>query len=195
MPLDAERLEVLRAGASCLDGMGPRAFAYGRAWDGLVAALDDDIDVDRVGVEYVRLFASGVDGALSPPTESYYRAQAIGGAMAEIVANLHSEYRELGLTVTGSESADHITSELEVMSALCGREADAWEDEAATEALRQMSLEETFLRRHPAQWVPEFARRAARAARHRFYKAVVDMVHALVVHDVDFIAALRKEQT
>ena len=193
MPLDAGRLESLRAGADYLDDFGPRSFAFGRAWDSLVVALNHDIEIDRLAVEYVRLFAFGVDGALSPPSESYYRAQSRAGAVAEIVANLHSEYRELGLAVTGSESADHITSELEVMSALCGREADAWDNVAEMDALRQMSLEETFLRRHPAQWVPDFARRAARAARHQFYEAVAGAVHALVVHDVDFIAAARKD--
>ena len=195
MPLDADRLDLLRAGAGYLDDLGPGSFAYGRAWDALVEELDEDLDVDRLGVEYVRLFASGVDGALSPPTESFYRAKARGGAMAEIVANLHHEYRELGLTATGSESADHITSELEVMSALCGREADAWDAGAESDALVQMGLEEAFLRRHLAQWVPEFARRAGRGARHPFYEAVAGAVHAFVVHDVDFMAAVRKEQT
>ncbi len=195
MPLDAERLEVLRAGGAYLDEMEPQAFAFGRSWDNFAGVLGGDLDLEELGVEYVRLFASGVDGALSPPTESYYRAQARGGAVAEIVADLQAEYRVLGLAVTGSEPADHITSELEVMSVLCGREAAAWDNAAEMEALRQIRLEEAFLRRHPAQWVPAFARKARRAARHRFYDAVVDAIHALVVHDVDFVAAMRKEQT
>ena len=129
-------LESLTAAAGYLDGLGIEAYAFYPSWRALVDRIMDLEELSVLEAEYVRLFASGTDDALCPPTESYYRARAEGGGMARVMAELGHEYRALGIAVAG-EGPDHAVTELEVMSSLCASEAHAWETMDVVGAVRQ----------------------------------------------------------
>ncbi len=140
----------------------------------------------------VRGFASGMSGALSPPTESYYRVPAKGGGIAEFVAELQREYRAMGITSVGlDEAPDHISTELEVMAYLCDQEAIAWGEQQFRLVGDVLDLESRFLRRHLAVWIPLFRERVQNAGPAEFYRDLVDTVHSFVVHERDYVDLIR----
>lgn len=186
-----EQLELLRAAADFLNGLGVGDFSYYRAWTRLGEILGSDLDLGELGVDYVRLFESGTDGALCPPTESFYVSQAEGGGIADTVTGVQRTYGALGLGLgLGPEPPDHVSSEMKALSALCGREGDAWTIGDLAEAGRQLAQQYTFLRVHLMAWFPTFFGRVQAAAADSFYGAVTAAAHSYVVHDVDWTCAL-----
>lgn len=193
LPPVPERLASIGAAGAYLADRGLESFAFYGSWMAFRAAASS-ADVARLAPEYVALFASGVDGALCPPTESYYRGNARGGEIARVVARVEEEYRELGLFVTnGSEAPDHVVTQLEAMSMLCAREAEAREASSLEATRAALFAQERFLRSHLTVWLPEFRARVAQAPRvSRFYRVLTEAVHAFVVHETDFVAGLRR---
>jgi TorA maturation chaperone TorD len=191
LPPGNDTLDVLRSAAKHLDDLGTGGFAFHRDW----VALQDELQQlsgGSLGEEYVRLFASGVDMALCPPVESYYRGDARGSAAGEIGAVVTRKVRSLGLVHTSpSIPPDHIVAEMEVMSALCAREAAAWRTAADTDALARLSEEEDFLAAHLSRWVPLFRDRLREVNAEGLYRALVEFAYAFVVHDLDYVRAAR----
>jgi len=145
-------------------------------------------------VEYVRLFGVGMGGTPATPTESYYRVPARDGGIAHFISSLQREYRSMGLVSVGiAESPDHISTEMEVMSYLCGLEVEAWESDQGTLALDTLSLEVRFIKTHLAMWVPEFCASARAASASGFYGRLVDFAHAYVVHEADYVVGIVNE--
>ncbi|MDH3731654.1 MAG: molecular chaperone TorD family protein, partial [Acidimicrobiia bacterium] len=156
---DEERLASLTAAANLLDAMGLEAYAFHSQWRSLSDIMRQLPDERALKAEYVRLFASGVDDSFCPPIESYYRAEAKGGGTAALVSSLERQYLALGFTpIDGSEAPDHVATELEVMSALCDREAVAWTLGNAPRAVSTLADQDRFLRYHLASWFPAFRR-------------------------------------
>lgn len=189
-----DEFEVLAAAADVLDGRDLDRFAFSPRWHRLRRHFPADISGLGLDVEYVRLFASGMSGALAPPTESYYRVPAKGGGIAEFVAAVQREYRSMGIASVGLEEApDHVSTEMEVMAYLCNLEADAWAQDQVRLVEDTIALEERFLRRHLCVWIPQFRRRALDAVPTPFYRDVVEAVHAYVVQDADYVQLMKKE--
>ena len=187
---NAEHLCTLRAAAAMLDEFPISDFAYFGAWRQLCRAVSSPPGPRMLEVEYVRLFASGTDGALCPPIESFYVSHAEGGGIADAVSAIQRTYNDLGLSVTAAESPDHITSELNAVSAMCGREVDAWVTDNAEDAVRDLARQHLFLRTHLMAWFPQFRDRVRAAAPAGFYDGVVGSLQAFLVHDVDWTKAL-----
>ncbi len=193
LPPDASRRESLIAAAGYLDGLGIEAFAFSGAWDVLVGTLECLPSSRELSAEYTRLFASGMDGELCPPTESFYTGSAEGGDLATAVAAVQRDYAVLGLSVVdASQPPDHATSELEAMAGLCSREVEDWESKQIEEVRVRLGVEHGFLRRHLAAWFPAFRLRVERSHKLPFYSATVDATAAFLVHEVDFIAWMRR---
>lgn len=147
-----------------------------------------EVGQSGIEVDYVRLFASGMSGALAPPIESYYRVPAKGGGLAEYVAELQREYSAMDITIAGIvEAPDHISTELDVMAHLCGAEADAWASEDLGAASEALELQGRFLRQHLTVWVPFFHQRVVAANPPPFYRDLIDSVLGLVIHDKDHV--------
>ena len=189
--------------SEAVDVLGDRdvdSFAFSPYWRRFGCQFPVDVVANGLDVDYVRLFASGMAGRVSPPSESHYRVQMRGGDSAEFVAALQSEYHSMGIgSIDGEEAPDHITTELEVMARLCDREARAWaEDQGATiEEDRTPTIEEVlelesqFLRRHLTVWIPRFRDLVRSDDPSPFYVDLVEMVHAFVIHDRDYVQLLR----
>jgi TorA maturation chaperone TorD len=193
-PPGAARLESLDGAGQFLDEVGLNQFAFYGPWRRFADTVAATA-VDLLATEYVRLFDSGVDGALCPPTESYYRGEAKGGGIAKVISDVERAYRRMGVAPpAGSETPDHAAVELEAMSALCGREAVARESGSLGQAAAALLEEDRFLRGHLAAWFPEFSERVAEAPGvERFYRTLIEAVHAFVVHEVDLVALLRRD--
>lgn len=186
-----KRIELLGSAAVFLDRLNLVDYAFYLPWRELRTRLDQGVDVRTLETEYVRLFASGNDGALCPPIESHYTASAEGGTAAEAIARLQRTYAELGIALPPRpEAPDHVTSQLFACSILCEREADAWALAEFDEARRMVRREHAFLRLHLAGWFPLFRSAVLESTRVSFYAAVVDGLHAFLVHDQDWTQAL-----
>ena len=55
-----------------------------------------------------------------------------------------------------------------------------------------LALQARFLSGHLAVWVPVFATRTRDASAGRFYRTLVDLIHAFVVHEADLIRLVVK---
>jgi TorA maturation chaperone TorD len=191
LPPERGRLDLLSSAFGILDEYDLDKFPYFIAWRNFVAVLDSDVSSEDLGIEYVRLFGVGFSGTPAMPTESDYRAPNRDGAVASFIASLQAEYQSMGLTPVGSaEAPDHISTELEVMSYLCGVEADAWESGQETLAKDTFEAESRFVRNHLAVWIPMFASRVLAANPAPFYERASELVHAFVIHEDDYLAAI-----
>jgi TorA maturation chaperone TorD len=192
-PPEAQRLELLASALELLDGRELDRYPYSMAWRRFRDQLSPISTIEPLEIEYVRLFGVGMGGTPATPTESFYRVPARDGGIADFVSRLQIEYRSMGLTSVGStESPDHISTEMEVMSYLCGVEADAWEAEDVGTAMDTLRTEARFLAAHLAVWVPSFTERARGANATGFYGALVDLLHAFVIHESDFTRSVVK---
>jgi TorA maturation chaperone TorD len=94
-----------------------------------------------------------------------------------------------------SQAPDHITTELHVMSYLCSIEADNWEAERTELAMEALHSQAAFLKRHLAVWVPPFAANARTAGAKGFYGHLIDLLHAFVVHEADYVHGVARRTT
>ncbi len=192
-PPQPVRLGELVAAAEYLEAMDLSGYAFYREWRALASLLESDLTVMDMAAEHVRLFASGTDGVLCPPIESYYRSHGRREAIADVVAAVEQDYRDLGLiTIGSSDPPDHLVTQLEIMSTLCARESASRLMQLEVEATDLLDAEARFLHRHLTAWLPDLRARVHAAGPSDFYAALVDAVHAYVTHDRDLIAGLRR---
>jgi TorA maturation chaperone TorD len=191
LPPERGRLELLASAIGILEGYDLDKSPYAISWRNFVAILESDASPENLGIEYVRLFGVGFSGTPAMPTESDYRAPNRDGAVAAFISSLQADYRSMGLiSAGGGEAPDHISTELEVMSYLCGVEADNWESGHENLAMDTIGIEARFVRQHLAVWVPMFASRVVAAEPVPFYERASKLVHAFVIHENDYLAAI-----
>jgi len=191
LPPESGRLELLVSAVGILETYDLDRSPYSIAWRQFVDALESGFSADDLGIEYVRLFGVGFSGTPAIPTESNYRAPNRDGAVAAFIASLQADYRSMGLiSAGGGEAPDHISTELEVMSYLCGVEAESWESNQETLATDTIRIEARFVRRHLAVWIPMFAGRVLAADPEPFYEHAAKLVHAFVIHENDVLSAI-----
>ncbi len=172
-----------------LDERGLDSFSFFLDWRRHGSHYPLDEHDAHLEVEYVRLFASGVSGAVSPPIESYYRSPAKSGEAA-FLASLTREYASMGVRAVGGESPDHVSTEMEIMSVLCDREAQAWEDADDGGALEALVQQHAFLKHHLSAWVPQFHERTLSADPLPYYRDLSTLTNALVMHETHFVPTL-----
>lgn len=194
LPPESGTMDTLRAAADFLEGRDLTWLAFYPRWLVFRSALRDAPSDDQLAITYVRLFASGVDGALCPPTESWYKTDARVGGTAELVAAIEADYRALGLAAVGTaEPPDHAATQLEAMSALCGQEAEAWRIHQDPEAAASLERQDRFLRSHLGTWFGDFAARVSGNDQDGWYRTVTETVDAFVVQEVDLVRAVRRQ--
>jgi TorA maturation chaperone TorD len=191
LPPERERLELLASAFGILEAYDLDKSPYSIAWHDFVELLQSSVSSEDLGIEYVRLFGVGFSGTPAMPTESDYRAPNRDGAVAAFVSSLQADYRSMGLiSAGGGEAPDHISTEFEVMSYLCGVEADNWESGHENLAMDTIGIEARFVRRHLAVWIPMFASRVLAADPAPFYERASKLVHAFVIHEDDYLSAI-----
>ena len=192
LPPQPERLVNLKAGADTLEGMGMAHLAFYNEWAPWRTALNDVDDVIPIDVEYVRMFTTGIAGAVSPPTESFYRADPIRGETAEVLANLRLLYDKYRLEPTAivSDTLDHVSIQLEVMSALCAREAEARAEDNYRRLELTLDHELEFVETHLGVWLPVFVSRIAGGETEPFFATLGPAAASFVHHDAGVVRSL-----
>ena len=191
-----ENLELLVAASAFLNRVDIDRFAYSIEWRRFCEELVHLPELDELVVEHVRLFGVGMGGTPAMPTESYYRVPDKDGGIAAFVSALQHEYRAMGLVSVGTaENPDHISTEMEVMSYLCSVEADAWESSQYQLAIETLGVESGFLKRHLAIWVPVFAECVRDAGASAFYMRLIDLLHAYIVYENDYVHGVVERST
>ena len=132
-------------------------------------------------VDYNRLFV-GPGRLLAPPYESFYRSEpgedgrgTICGAPMLAVKDVYKRFN-VELPDHFIDYPDHIAFELEFLSLLAAREADALEagDEQALAAFQ--AGQEEFCSQHLGVWFAAFADNVAQGAETELYPALVALV-------------------
>lgn len=197
LPPQPERLVDLIAGAEVLESMGLQYLAFHQEWIPWRTALFDMDDMIAIDIEYTRLFTTGVAGAVSPPIESFYTADPIRGEVGEILADLRAVYNKYRLepTETVADTLDHVSIELEIMSALCGREAEARADQNERRLDLTLANQGEFLESHLAAWLPSFVELIATVETAPFYATLGPAVASYVHHDTGVVHLLSQGAT
>ena len=174
-------------------------FVIHAQWDEFLDSLEqiDLSDLESLQNDYAGLFrVASLDGPTIPPYESVF-ASFDGNDRGEITARLAVEYRAAGLSLSPEEAAepDDITVELEFMSYLCAKEAQAWEDGRESQVSRHLRRECNFLEEHIGWWVPELARGIRTFVPNSFYRSVTGTVAAFVSHDRELARAVLADAT
>jgi len=192
LPPDQNRLDEMVAASGLLGRAGIDSFAFAPAWWAVDAELRGPLALRDLAATHVRLFEAGTDGALCPPTESFYVASGRQGGPAFVQAELERDFRRSGAEVAtpGGLTADHITPQLELMALLCHREAEGREAGKLASVAESIDEQRHFLERHLCRWTPPFAARAAQMAPPGLYRAVIAAMAAFVDHDRELLHAL-----
>ena len=138
---------------------------------------------DELAVHYTRLFDVGVPG---PPCPLY------GGLYASERMKTMEEalrfYRHFGLASSPSqrELPDHLTVELEFLHFLTFKEAEALQ--AGTDPGPFRRAQRDFIARHPGRWVPQLASRLQKQDCPAYFRELVALLGAFLVHDAAAIA-------
>jgi len=194
-PPGAERFALLSSAWVLLDDRDLDTYAFSPVWRRFGDVLMSGGSIGDREVEYVRLFGVGMAGTPATPAESYYRVPQRDGGIADFISTLQREYRSMGLKPVGTaETPDHISTELEAMSFLCGVEAEAWQGGHDRVAMDTLAHEAKFLSGHLAVWVPVFASRTRDADPGPFYGPLLDLIHAFVVHEADLVRMIVKRR-
>ncbi len=120
-----------------------------------------------------------------PPYESLYR-NGSGRVFDDVTVDVLREYRHHGLEVTNSlrgEPPDHISFELEFMSFLCNREAEARDKNDDEEASQLLLAEKDFLEEHLMTWLPGFCGKIREHDRLGLFRCLADLTESWVMFD------------
>ncbi len=183
----AELTEQIRAGILALEDLGMGVFSFAqqmRRWD---VALGD-ASPEAVATEYVRLFGSGMDGAVCAPIESQHLGVNLVGDAARHAGRIEDLMRRSGFEANLDERPpDHLGVELELASALCGAEAAARADGGTAEKWLEWLRELVDVL---AMWIPGFATTVGERDRVGVFGALGEATAAFVMHEYDIVRVL-----
>jgi TorA maturation chaperone TorD len=112
-------------GFDALLDLGVADFAFAPALERWVESLAV-ADPVEVSVEHVRLFGAGMDGAVCTPIESQHLGSNLQGDPARHAGRIEDLMRRSGFSsLDAALPPDHLQTQLELASALCGGEAAA----------------------------------------------------------------------
>ncbi|MBI4233102.1 MAG: molecular chaperone TorD family protein [Chloroflexi bacterium] len=169
------------------------SFDFAQKWRRLLHSLSQFRCPSNAAIEseYASLFLANVAGVPCPIYESAYLGEDPSGA-GWLLAQLEREYGSMGLAPSPDhrEPPDHAAVELEFMSFLCSREAEAWSRQRLADAVQAVERERAFLARHLTRWFPELASRVAAVNRESRFAVITDTACSFFAHDADLLAAL-----
>lgn len=159
-------------------------------WTDLLVRLaaTSDEDARLMGEDHATLFVSGAKGSC-PPYESSHSGPDADVGM--ITAGVDAAYRASGFVLDADgEAPDHVAVELDFLSALCAREAEAATTAEAEDSRRR---EHAFLASHLLRWLPSLVEAVRDARPDSFYADATRAALRFAEHDVGVIEALRND--
>lgn len=170
-PPDAERLASLPEADALEAADGPHWHALAQA-----RPAADPASLERLGVEYTRLF-SGMGEGLGPPPpfEAVWREDRL---MGEATVRVNEAYAAAGFADIDPAAGpqDHLAVELKFIALLALREAEAWRAGDADAARRRVAQQRDFLQGHLAAWAPRWAEAVAGQAREPLFAALAGLL-------------------
>jgi len=184
------RVEQIGAGVAALAAMGLDSFAYAPSVWAWVTALQGT-PIGMVATEHVRLFGSGVDGALVAPVESQRLGVNLHGDPARYAARIEDVMRRAGVELRNDDKPpDHLLVELELASALCG--AEAADRAAGGDGSRWLEMQRELID-VMTRWIPGFASEVADRDTCGALAALAAATEAFVIHESDMLRLLLAE--
>jgi TorA maturation chaperone TorD len=150
------------------------------AWQELSVArpANDAASLERLGVEFTRLF-SGLQEGMGPPPpfESVWREDRLIG---ESTVQVIEAYAKAGFAdiEPAAGPQDHIAVELKFIALLALREAEAWQAGDPTGAQQRLLQQRNFIDTHLAAWAPRWADALSEQARAPLFKALAGLLKA-----------------
>ena len=135
---------------------------------------------EELSVEYARLFLGPFE-TKAPPYGSLYlngERTVMGDSTLEVIRF----YEEMGLSRNQDcmDLPDHISVELEFMSYLIYKEAEALEKSDFVAALEMIKKQERFLDKFLGRWIMEFCEKIKASTDNGFYLALADCASLFV---------------
>ena len=111
-----------------------------------------------------------------------------------LMGDLDCLYSEAGFSVSSSthQTPDHASVQLEFLSLLCGREADAWTEESSEEATKHLKRQEQFLGTHLGVWFARFSSVFRAKKFDHFYSLGCHAVESFIAHEMDLLPQIMK---
>lgn len=143
-------------------------------------------EVQRVAVEYTRLFV-GPPSPAAAPWETMYRGQDVTVGFGQATFEMRELLREAGLEVKNENNQyeDHMGIELLYLSTLCAG-ADAGEGEDAAVACAAIV---EFIEKHPLAWAEALRMRIAESAPEGYFDGLVGLVRDVLAWNVEAVRA------
>lgn len=195
LPPAAGRLGALAQASSRLRESSAWAsgFAFFPGVDRFLVAVAGLVPSDGPAIEkgFGTLFGVSSQRTAVPLHETAFLDQT-GESSGPLLASIEQHYASAGMAVPRMSAAlpDHISTELEFLSILCGREAAAWEAGDTRGVRRVQDRQRRFMEKHPSNWLPAFCRALKERDGGIFWQAA-EAARSLIVHDLDFLQALR----
>ncbi len=139
--------------------------------------------VESLAVEFTRLFVG--PGKHIPPYESVHHQLNGGGwgsLWGESTAEVNSFIKSAGLKLKQKYEnlPDHISIELEFLSEVCKREAQACEENDYEGTLYILDMEKKFVARYLGRWTAAFCDKVIEETESSFYKAMANLTKDFV---------------
>lgn len=182
-----ETVESIGNGLTALHEMGVGMFPFARwMWEWKEAL--DNVDLGILVTEHVRLFGSGMDGALCVPIESQHLGLNLQGDPARYAARNEDLMRRAGFTARDDDlPPDHLIVELDLAAALCGAESNELRSDGNPGPIldQQQELIDVM-----ALWVPSFASVVRERDGSGVLGRLADATSAFLTHEVDLVRLL-----
>ena len=139
--------------------------------------------IEDLAVEYARLFLG--PGTHISPHESVHHQREDGDwgtlwGAATVDVKKFIEATGLEYEPDYKGMPDHISVEFEFMAALAQREAQAWAEDDKKGARRYLDVQQTFIKDHLVQWIPDFCEKVSQQAELPFYRAVAELTQSFI---------------
>ena len=147
-----------------------------------------------LAVEYTRLFVG--PGKHIPPHESVHIEGGSGSLWGQSTAEVKRFIESVGFEYRPDNTVipDHLSVELEFMQAITGMEAQAWRESDLDTVRRAQHIEQEFIEKHLARWVPRFCEKVVEAAELPFYKEMAMLAGDFVEAEKERIAGWLSEE-
>lgn len=146
-----------------------------KAYAETAADMDEAKAVERVAVEYTRLFI-GPPSPAAPPWETMSRADGVSVGFGEATFQMKAILREAGLELSNENNQyeDHMGIELLYLSEMCRRIA------AGEPSVPDAGELGAFVEEHPLSWIETLRGRVESERADGYYAGLLELAHGVL---------------
>jgi len=144
----------------------------------------DDLILQQLAIEFTRLFL-GPGKHISPHESVQIQRDGMLNDATTVRVKRFIEVAGYQFRADSKKYPDHICSEFEFMEALIIKQIEAIANGDLEEAETSKMLQNEFLQRHLALWIPQFCDAIQRTAKLAFYQQTGQAVYAFIKMEVE----------